>query len=200
MGTNEMTERWLAGPVNGIPTLLQPVAHALLQATREVTRVMEQFPSELLWQPVAEMASPGFHLQHIAGVLDRLFTYARGEMLNDEQMQYLKTEGTPFGQRPVLPEPAVDLPFSEDVFPMLRENNQEVTLLINHLRQRVNLCLEQLFRTDPATLTDARGVGRKQVPSTIIGLLTHAAEHTMRHTGQLLVTAGVLTSAHTHNR
>jgi hypothetical protein len=42
-------------------------------------------------------------------------------------------------------------------------------------------------------LTDTRGVGRKQIPSTVLGLLFHSAEHTMRHTGQLLVTCKILT-------
>ncbi|MEI9810890.1 MAG: hypothetical protein WDO16_25110 [Bacteroidota bacterium] len=46
--------------------------------------------------------------------------------------------------------------------------------------------------TDEAILTSVRGVGRAKIPSTVMGLLFHAAEHTMRHTGQLLVTAGIL--------
>jgi uncharacterized damage-inducible protein DinB len=37
-----------------------------------------------------------------------------------------------------------------------------------------------------------RFVGRAKLPSTVLGLLVHAAEHTMRHTGQLLVTVQVL--------
>jgi uncharacterized damage-inducible protein DinB len=42
---------------------------------------------------------------------------------------------------------------------------------------------------DPATLGDARTVGRKRLPTTVIGLLTHIAEHTQRHVGQAIVTA-----------
>jgi hypothetical protein len=192
MAANANAERWLDGPVTGVPALLQPVAHALLQAAGEVSRTMKDFPPALLWQPLAGMASPGFHLQHMAGVLDRLFTYARGEMLSEEQMQYLKAEGIPPQHPYKLPDHEGEVKGSPDMLKMLDEIDSQPTELINHLRQRVNFCLVQLATTDPATLTDSRGVGRRQIPSTVIGLLTHAAEHTMRHTGQLLVTAAVL--------
>jgi uncharacterized damage-inducible protein DinB len=43
--------------------------------------------------------------------------------------------------------------------------------------------------TDPATLGDARTVGRKRLPTTVIGLLAHIGEHTQRHVGQAIVTA-----------
>src|SRR5690349_10536486 len=86
-------EVWQRGPLPGIPALLQPVAHALLQASEEVSEMMESFPSELLWERPANMASPGFHLQHLAGVLDRVFTYARNEGLNAWQFEYLAAEG-----------------------------------------------------------------------------------------------------------
>src|SRR5215471_7705354 len=88
-----MTEVWLRGPLPQVQPLLQPVAHALLQAREEVDALMNGFPEERLWERPAGVASPGFHLQHLAGVLDRLFTYARGESLNDVQTKYLATEG-----------------------------------------------------------------------------------------------------------
>ena len=81
-----LPEVWLRGPLPDVPPLLQPVAHALMQAREEVAALMDGFPDELLWKrPVnrnAEsrnaglVASVGFHLQHLTGVLDRLFTYA----------------------------------------------------------------------------------------------------------------------------
>ena len=80
-------EVWLRGPVNNIPGLLQPIAHALLQAREEVNALMEDFPEILLWEKPAGVASPGFHLQHMKGVIDRLLTYAKGEMLNADQLQ-----------------------------------------------------------------------------------------------------------------
>ena len=159
-------EFWLRGPVAGIPALLQPVAHALLQAEKEVSEMMAGFPPQKLWSQPAGLASAGFHLQHLAGVLDRLFTYARGESLRPEQLEFLRNEG----------------------------QNRDLSLanLLNHFHQQVNLSIEQLKTTDANSLTDTRMVGRAGIPSTLMGLLFHADEHTMRHTGQLLVTATFL--------
>ena len=89
----DQPEVWLRGPVPDIPPFLQPVAHALLQAREEVTALMKGFPDDLLWRRPGGVASVGFHLQHLRGVLDRLFTYARGEALTAEQLRALKAEG-----------------------------------------------------------------------------------------------------------
>ncbi|HVS90836.1 MAG TPA: DinB family protein [Mucilaginibacter sp.] len=161
-------EVWLRGPIEGIPPLLQPVAHALLQAREEVNAMMEGFPEIFLWVKPSGMASPAFHLQHFTGVLDRLFTYARGELLNAAQLEYLSLEGRE------------------------TENSPGLDQLLANFRTQVDKALQQLRDTPDATLTEARGVGRAQIPSTVIGLLTHAAEHTMRHVGQLLVTSRLL--------
>jgi uncharacterized damage-inducible protein DinB len=163
-------EVWQRGPVEGIPALLQPVAHALLQAREEIAVVMDGFPQELLWEKPAGMASPGFHLQHVTGVLDRLFTYAQGVQLNEEQLAYLSGEG--------------------------KNAAQTVAELIANFGKQVDVSLKQLSETDVKTLTDARGIGRRQIPTTVIGLLFHSAEHTMRHLGQLLVTVNFLKAAH----
>lgn len=160
-------EVWLRGPVPGIPPLLQPVAHALLQAREEVAGMMQDFPKEKLWEKPAGLASTGFHLQHLSGVLDRLFTYARGEQLSKLQLDYLAGEGK-----------AMD--------------NETIPVLLQRFTDGVDEALDQLWRTDEATLTDNRSVGRANLPSTVIGLLFHAAEHTQRHVGQLLVTARVV--------
>jgi uncharacterized damage-inducible protein DinB len=42
------------------------------------------------------------------------------------------------------------------------------------------------------SLLDFRGVGRAQLPSNVLGLLFHAAEHASRHTGQVVTTAKML--------
>jgi len=157
------SEFWLSGPIQDIPSLLQPVAHAILQARREIEEALAAFPSTALWEQPKGVASVGFHLRHIPGVLDRLFTYARGEQLNEQQLKYLKSEAV---------------------------NDDSITTqaLLKKFSEQVDASLKQLKETDPATITETRGVGRKQIPSNVIGLLFHAAEHTMRHTGQLLVT------------
>ncbi|GAA4317275.1 hypothetical protein GCM10023149_14770 [Mucilaginibacter gynuensis] len=168
MATNKLPEVWQRGPVDGIAPLLQPVAHALLQAREELNELMTDFPEDKLPEKPAGLASPAFHLQHLTGVLDRLFTYANNEMLNEEQLQYLAAEGK-------LPE----IPYS-------------VAQLTAAFNKQVDKALQQLSNTNEAALTEVRYVGRARVPSTMIGLYVHAAEHTMRHLGQLLVTVRVL--------
>src|SRR6476620_6090583 len=93
MAKEKLPEVWLRGRVENIPSLLQPVAHALPQAKEEVNDLLEDFPNELLWETPAGAASTGFHLQHLSGVLDRLFTYAQGRQLDEEQFASLKLEG-----------------------------------------------------------------------------------------------------------
>src|ERR1700749_3702198 len=102
MENKKLPEVWLRGPLDGVPPLLQPVAHALLQAREEINDLMKDFPERLLWEKVAGMASPGFHLQHLSGVLDRLFTYARGEKLTTRQLEYLLHKGKPTASLPQL--------------------------------------------------------------------------------------------------
>ncbi|HKG05087.1 MAG TPA: DinB family protein, partial [Pedobacter sp.] len=86
-------EVWQRGPLPEVSPLLQPVAHALLQAREEIEEYLHEFPAALLWQRVAGKASVGFHLQHLSGVLDRVFTYARAEGLSEFQFQQLAEEG-----------------------------------------------------------------------------------------------------------
>lgn len=166
--TEKKREVWLRGPVEGIPPLLQPLAHTLLQAREEVNAMMNGFPEIFLWVKPAGRACPAFHIQHLTGILDRLFTYARGEALSSTQMGYLSCEGN---------ESATSMGMQQ---------------MIDVYNKQVDKALVQLSSTDEAILIEVRGVGRAQIPSTVIGLLTHACEHTMRHVGQLLVTTAVL--------
>lgn len=159
-------EVWQRGPVDGVPALLQPVAHALLQAVEDVDQEMEDFSPALLLEKPGGVASVSFHLKHLSGVVDRLFTYARGEMLREDQMQYLKTETS--------------------------GDNDSAAVLVDRFRKQVRAAIEELKAADIHTLTDERTVGRKKIPSTVIGLWFHAAEHIQRHVGQLIVTARML--------
>jgi uncharacterized damage-inducible protein DinB len=166
--TENQPEVWQRGPVENIPPLLQPVAHALLQAKEEVAVIMKDFPEKLLWEKPAGLASVGFHLRHLSGVVDRLFTYALNEQLSAEQLRSLQEENMP--------------------------QNSIVTSkqLIERFNLQVGMALQQLKDTDESTLTEQRSIGRKKIPTTVIGLLVHAAEHMMRHIGQLMVTVRVL--------
>ena len=161
-------EVWLRGPVADVPPLLQPVAHALLQAREEVHALMEGFEEEKLWSRPAGVASVAFHLQHIAGVIDRLLTYARGEQLGPDQLDALHREGAP------------------------PESGAALASMLDHLDEQIDRALVQLRSTNEPDLLARREVGRARLPSTVIGLLFHAAEHTQRHVGQLLVTARIV--------
>ena len=162
-------EVWLRGPLPDVPGLLQPVAHALLQAREEVEALLSDFDDDLLWTRPAGVASVGFHLRHLAGVLDRLFTYARGGQLSEAQLSYLELEPRPD--------------------PQARSAD-----LVSAFARQVDRALAEIRTVDEETLTQARSVGRGKLPSTVLGLLVHSAEHVQRHVGQLLVTVRVQVS------
>jgi uncharacterized damage-inducible protein DinB len=163
-------EVWLRGPIPAIPPLLQPVAHGLLQCREELTAHLTGVTPEQIWARPFGAASIGFHARHAAGSLDRLFTYARDERLSSAQQAALAAEGHP--------------DFTSNV------DRQ----LVAAFDEAVERALEQLRMTSDTTLLDVRGVGRARLPSTVLGLLFHAAEHTQRHVGQLVTTAKVLSA------
>lgn len=156
-------EAWLRGPVDGVPALLQPVAHALIQVREEIDALVAPLSPAQIWEQPAGAASIGFHVRHAGGSLDRLFTYARGEMLNDAQKAALAREA---GHAEAL----------------------SAETLLAEFDAAVEAALDQLRATDAARLLDARGVGRARLPSTVLGLLFHAAEHAQRHAGQIATT------------
>ncbi len=162
-----LPEVWLRGPIEDVPALLQPVAHALMQANEEIQAKLKNFPNEKLWEQPMDMASVGFHLQHIPGVLDRLFSYSKGLDITNSQLKYLSEEG-------------------------LENTALSVKTLLKFLNDKITRSVNELKSIDPDSLTELRFVGRKKLPSTVLGLIFHAAEHTMRHTGQLLVTSRIL--------
>ena len=166
--TPSQQEPWLRGPVPGIPALLQPVAHAFLSAQEDVETAVSDLTVDQLWLEPGGAASAGFHLVHLAGSTDRLMTYARGEALSASQRAALA------GER------AMTAPY-----PPVGE-------LLTGWRTTVEGVLRQLATTPEATLTNARLVGRAQLPSTVLGLLFHAAEHAQRHVGQLVTTAKII--------
>lgn len=163
----QLPEHWLRGPVIDIPDLLQPAAHALLQSVDEIKKYTIDFPEELLHKKPAGRASVAFHLKHITGVLDRMLTYALAASLSEAQFDYLKNETK-------------------------ASEEDRIPLLINSFEEKVEQALEIFKITNPAVLTEKREVGRKKLPSTVLGLYFHAAEHSQRHVGQLLVTVSVL--------
>ena len=163
------TEWWQRGPVDDVPPLLQPVAHILLQVRESVDELVSNL-TESDWNArPAGVASAAFHVRHITGVVDRLFTYARGEGLSEEQFAAIRREG-------------------EHLTP------DDVRQVLDALHARIDAAVAELRTIDVATLGDFRAVGRARLPSTVIGCLVHGAEHAMRHVGQLSVTTRVVRS------
>ncbi|HYW50013.1 MAG TPA: DinB family protein [Gemmatimonadaceae bacterium] len=157
------TEWWQRGPVIDVPALMQPVAHMVLQVGESVHELVDGL-TEAEWNAKpGNVASAAFHVRHITGVLDRLFTYARGESLSAEQFAHLRGEDA-------------------------RLAIEHVPMLLAAMDAQVVASLAQLRRTDPSTLAEFRPVGRAKLPSTVIGCLVHGGEHCMRHVGQLSVT------------
>jgi hypothetical protein len=163
------TEWWQRGPVEGVPAVLQPVAHILLQVRESVDEMVAGLTAEQWNRRPGGVASAAFHVRHIPGVIDRLLTYARGQALSAEQLAAIALEGAPLAIAAV---PA----------------------MLDVLSKRVDAAVAELKTVHVNTLGDFRGVGRKQLPSTVIGCLVHGAEHAMRHVGQLSVTIRIVKS------
>jgi len=163
-------EVWLRGPLADTPSLLQPVAHSLLQSREELTSYLAGLSPDQIWHPGADAASVGYHVRHAGGSLDRLFTYARGEQLSAEQRGALLAESE-----------TAERPGSAE--------------LLTAFNEAVERALAQLRATDEHTLTSPRFVGKAKLPSTVLGLLFHAAEHTQRHAGQVVTTIKLMTGA-----
>jgi uncharacterized damage-inducible protein DinB len=158
-------ESWLRGPLPNVDPLLMPAAHALMQASEDLERATADLePEELVMRP-GGAASAAFHLVHIAGSIDRLLTYARGEGLSDEQ----RTTAAAEAERAAA--------------------GGNLAALVVQAQQAIEIALARIRSTPAPTLLEPRAVGRARLPSTVLGLLFHVAEHTQRHVGQLIATA-----------
>ena len=161
-------EVWLRGPIEGIQPLLQPAAHTLAQVGEDVLPIVQDLTPARLWARPGNAASIGFHLAHLPGSLDRLLTYSRGESLTSEQQAALAAERTVDQDRP------------------------ELALLLARFRQGLDAALDYLRVVPADSLLQPREVGRKRLPSTTLGLIFHAAEHSARHAGQIVTLTKVV--------
>lgn len=160
-----MVEPWMSGTLGEVPAVLRAVLHSFEHARQDLAACTEGLSEEQLWSKELGVASIGFHLRHIPGSVDRLFTYARGEMLTDQQMADLRSEGEPGESREAL---------------------------LAKLAATLDRIGAEVRAIDPATLEETRTVGRKKLPTSLAGLLVHIAEHTQRHVGQAVTTAAIL--------
>jgi|SRR5580658_552834 uncharacterized damage-inducible protein DinB len=157
-----LPEPWLRGPIDGAHPLTAPVLYAFQQAREDLAQYTAGLTHEQLWASPHGFGSVGFHLRHIAGSTERLMTYLQGKQLTADQLAAVASEHDPSSTRDEL---LADL-------------------------DRIFRQAEAVVRSiDPATLADPREVGRQRLPTIVIGLLTHIAEHTQRHVGQAIVSA-----------
>lgn len=161
-------EHWLRGAVPGVDPYLVPAAHALLQAAEDLDRWASPLTVDELWASPNGAPPVGFHLRHIAGSIDRLLTYARGDRLAPAQLAALGVEREP-GDPPA-----------------------DAAALMDGARRAIAGALDVLRTTPRDTLLEPRTVGRTALPSTVLGLLVHVAEHTQRHVGQVVATSRVV--------
>lgn len=168
MAATALPEVWLRGALPGVPPLLMPAAHCLLQCREEIAAAASGLTLEQLWARPGGAASVGFHLRHIAGSLDRLSTYARGAQLDRAQRLALASEGAPGDPAATAAE------------------------LVGGAEAAIDAAVATLRATPESDLLLPRSVGRAALPSNVLGLLFHLAEHTHRHTGQLVTTAKIV--------
>ncbi|HLJ17504.1 MAG TPA: DinB family protein [Bryobacteraceae bacterium] len=158
-------EAWLRGPVPGVDPAIGALIHSFQQAREDLARFTEGLSDQQIWMRPYGLAPLGFQLRHIAGSVERLTVYLSGGVLSETQLAAMRSEMEP-GGAPAELLAAIDASFA-----------------------RTEAVVRQI---DPSALTEPRGIGRKQLPTTVGGLVIHMAEHTTRHVGEAIVTAKVL--------
>ena len=161
-----MEEAWLRGPIEGVHPLVAPLLMSFEMAREDLARAVAGLDAETIWRRIEGVPALGFQLRHIAGSVDRLGTYLRGGLLSAEQMAVLRDEKNPGGGDAAALLAGVDAAFQG--------------------------CEAVVRAIDPARITEKRSVGRKKLPTTVIGLIVHIAEHTQRHVGQTVSIANLL--------
>jgi len=161
-----MAEPWLRGPIAGMPAMVMPAAHALMQAAEDIPLAVAGLTSEQLWALPGGAATVGFHLRHLAGSIDRLLTYERDAQLSDGQFEAMDAE--------------------------IADDGRDAEQLGRDAVAAIAHAIEVMRVTPPGTYLEARGVGRRKLPTTVLGLLVHIAEHTQRHVGAIIATAKVV--------
>jgi uncharacterized damage-inducible protein DinB len=157
----------MRGPIPGVHPLLAPLLFTFQHAREDLAKYTATLSTEQLWATPHGFGSVGFHLRHISGSTDRLMAYLQGQPLTRDQMAFLKYEQDA----------------SKSEYGVSRE---QLLQQMDDAFARAEAVVRSL---DPASLTDPRGVGRKQLPTTVIGLLVHIAEHTQRHIGEAISAA-----------
>jgi len=157
---SDLPEPWMRGTHEELDPVLRAVVHALELAEEDVEKWCSDMTDATMFARPGGLPPVAFHLRHIARSLDRLLTYAEDRWLDDDQLAALKTE--------------LDSGTATNVLTEFREG------LIS-AKQRVR-------EVPPKRFDEPRAIGRKRLPTSVVGLLIHCAEHTARHVGQAVTT------------
>jgi uncharacterized damage-inducible protein DinB len=158
-------EPWLRGALPGVHPLVMPLFFSFMQVREDLRKYLAGITDAQLWAKPNGAPSLGFHLKHLAGSIERISTYLAGEPLTSRQLADLKQES----------EVSADLPE-----------------LLSRIEDAISAAEKRLQSIQPQTIYEARPVGRRALPSTVIGLIVHLAEHTQRHLGQAITTANIV--------
>ena len=159
------SEPWLRGTYSELPAVIRAILHAFDLAREDAVHWADDLSDTELHATPSGLTPVSFHMRHIVRSLDRLLTYAEGDQLNSEQIIAYKTEL----------DPAVS-----------REE------ILAEFHQGLDRATERVRAFAGADLEQPRSVGKKQLPSSVGGLLVHLADHTQRHTGQIVTTAKLI--------
>ena len=141
-----------------------PVFFSFTQVREDLGEHSAGLTDQQTWRQIAG-SSLGFQLRHMAGSIDRLTTYLKGGQLSNDQLRALQSEATP---------------------------GTGLSGLLTNLWEGMTESERALRQLDPQTLYDRRSVGRKALPTTVIGLIVHLCEHTQRHLGQAITICKIL--------
>ena len=158
-------EPWLRGTHADVPAVGRAVLHALDLALDDLTRWTAGLTDAEVHAQPHGLPSVAFHLRHIAGSTERLLSYAEGKQLSAEQLAALRAE---------------------------RAGDETLAALLAEVEVSFSNAAERVRVLATADFDTFRGVGRKQLPTSIGGALIHVADHTQRHVGQVVTTAKVL--------
>jgi uncharacterized damage-inducible protein DinB len=158
-------EPWLRGTLRDVPAVHRGVLHALQLAQEDLGKWCRPLTAEQLKARPGGLPPVAFHLRHIARSMDRLLTYAEEGQMGEAQVSALKSEWDA--------EACGDALFAE-------------------IERAFARSAERVRALAAADLDVERVVGKKQLPTTLGGLLVHIADHTQRHVGQAITTAKVV--------
>ncbi len=165
MHSSKPSEPWLRGTETDVPAVARAALHAVQLAEEDLQKWCGDLSDVQLNARPAGIAPVAFHLRHIARSVDRLLTYAEGQTLSEKQLADLRTEMEPDAK----------------IATVFEEVNAALAKACLRVRALANLNLEA-----------PRTVGRKNLPTTLGGLLVHVGEHTQRHVGQAITTARIV--------